>query len=72
MYKTFGLAAFGVFSAAAAYAGSVAYIAPVSPVMVEDQGGSMGGSGLWLIPLILIALVFFAGKNTTTTEPPNT
>lgn len=66
MFKTFALTALGVFGAAAAYAGSVAFITPVSPVMVEEQTGSMGGSGLWLIPLLIIALVVIAGSSTTT------
>ena len=70
MLKTLGLAVLGVFGATAANAGSVAFVTPVSPVMVEEQTGSMGGSGLWLIPLLLIALVLFAGSSTTETTPP--
>ena len=69
MLKTLGLAVLGVFGAAAANAGSVAFVTDVSPVMVEEQTGSMGGSGLWLIPLLLIALVLFAGSSTTETTP---
>ena len=65
MFKTLSLATLGVFGAAATYAGNVAFVAPVSPVVVEETG-SMGGSGLWLIPLLLIALVFFASRGTTT------
>ena len=65
MFKTLGLTALGVFGAAAAYAGSVAYVAPISPVIVEEPG-SMGGSGLWLIPLLIIALIFLGGSSTRT------
>ena len=49
-------------AASTAFAGSVAFVAPVAPEMVVEETGSMGGSGLWLIPLILIALIFFAGQ----------
>ena len=72
MLKTFGLTALGVFGAAAAYAGSVAFEAPVSPIMVEEEVGSMGGSGLWLIPLVLIALILLAGSGSSTTQSPPT
>ena len=44
-------------------AGTVAYVAPEVPVVVEETGGSMGGSGLWLIPLIAIALIALAMSN---------
>lgn len=41
-------------------AGTVAYVAPAAPIMVEEPAGSMGGSGMWLIPLIAIALIALA------------
>ena len=63
MLKTLGLTTLAMFSAATAYAGAVANVAPVSPVMVEEEVGSMGGSGLWLIPLLLIALVVLGTKS---------
>ena len=50
-------------TASSAFAGAVAYVAPIMPEMVVEETGSMGGSGLWLIPLLLIALIFFAGQN---------
>jgi len=46
--------------ATSAFAGSVAYVAPVSPEMIVEETGSMGGSGLWLIPLLALALIFLA------------
>jgi len=46
--------------ASSAFAGSVAYVAPVSPEMIVEETGSMGGSGLWLIPLLALALIFLA------------
>ena len=52
-----------MIAASSAFAGAVAYVAPVVPEMIVEEPGSMGGSGLWLIPLILIALIFFAGQN---------
>ena len=40
-------------------AGSVAYVAPAEPAMVEDAA-PMGSSGAWIIPLIAIALIALA------------
>ena len=59
------LALTSVLTAAAstAFAGSVAFVAPVVPEMVVQETGSMGGSGLWLIPLILIALIFLISED---------
>lgn len=68
MIKILRLAAAGVLVSSAAIAGSVAFVAPVVPEMVVEEQGSMGGSGLWLIPLILIALVFLVTQND---EPSN-
>ena len=59
-------------AATAAFAGAVAYVAPIMPEMVVEEPGSMGGSGLWLIPLILIALVFFAGQKDSGTNDNGT
>ena len=42
--------------AGAVNAGSVAYVAPAEPVMV-DQSEPMGSSGAWIIPLVAIALI---------------
>ncbi|MCK4861053.1 MAG: hypothetical protein KAS85_03960 [Rhodobacteraceae bacterium] len=49
-------------AASSAFAGAVAYVAPIMPEMIVEEPGSMGGSGLWLIPLILIALIFLVGQ----------
>ena len=53
------------FTAAAStvYAGSVAMVAPVEMEMVAEETGSMGGSGMWLIPLLAIALIFLVMNN---------
>ena len=53
-------------AASSAFAGSVAYVAPVVPEVVVEETGSMGGSGLWLIPLIAIALIFLVLQNEDT------
>jgi len=50
-------------AASTAFAGSVAFVAPVAPEMVVEEAGSMGGSGFWLIPLLLIALVLLVGQD---------
>ena len=57
-------------AASSAIAGSVAYVAPVVPEVVVEETGSMGGSGLWLIPLIAIALICLVMQNDTPTEQP--
>lgn len=62
MIKIVRLALAGVFAAGAAVAGTVAYVAPAAPVMIEEPA-SMGGSGMWLIPLIAIALIALAISN---------
>ncbi len=68
MNKLFGLTALGLLGATAAYAGSVAFDAPVVAMIVEEQPGSMGGSGLWLIPLLAIALIFLAIRGSATQQ----
>ncbi len=59
--KLFALTAAAVAFASNAIAGTVAYVAPAAPVMVEEPA-SMGGSGMWLIPLIAIALIALAAS----------
>ena len=53
------------FTAAAStvFAGSVAMVAPVEMEMVAEETGSMGGSGLWLLPLLAIALIFLVSQD---------
>ncbi|OUS07367.1 hypothetical protein A9Q96_05490 [Rhodobacterales bacterium 52_120_T64] len=55
----------------AAYAGSVAMVAPVEMEMVAEETGSMGGSGMWLIPLLAIALIALAVNNNDNGSPGN-
>ena len=50
-------------AASTAFAGSVAMVAPVEMTMVAEEAGSMGGSGIWLLPLLAIALIALAMQN---------
>lgn len=51
-------------AASTAFAGSVAMVAPVEVEMVvAEETGSLGGSGMWLIPLIAIALIVLVVQN---------
>ena len=45
------------------FAGALAFDAPVLPEMMVEETGSMGGSGLWLLPLLAIALIFLVMKD---------
>ena len=47
-----------LLSATAAFAGNVTYVAP-EVVMIEEPA-SMGGSGAWLIPLVIVAVLALA------------
>ena len=47
-----------VVSATAAHAGSITYVAP--DVDMVEEPSRMGGSGGWLIPLIIIAVIALA------------
>ncbi len=57
--KLFALTAAAVAAASSALAGAVAYTAPAAPVVVAEPA-AMGGSGMWLIPLLAIALIALA------------
>lgn len=52
------LAAVATLSAGAALAGSVTYVAP--EVVAIEEPSRMGGSGAWLIPLVIIAVLALA------------
>lgn len=58
-------------SAGAASAGSVAYNPVVESVIVEDS--PMGsGSGAWLIPLLVIALIALVASNSNSNSTTTT
>ncbi len=48
-----------VFAATSAAAGSLVYTPPADIAMIEE-GAPMGGSGDWLVPLILLGLLALA------------
>lgn len=56
--KALKLAALGLVSAKAAFAGAVTFVAP--EVVAIEQPAHMGGSGAWLIPLIIAAVILLA------------
>ncbi len=47
-----------ILSATSAFAGNVTFIAP--EVVAIEEPSRMGGSGAWLIPLIIAAVVLLA------------
>ena len=70
MKKIFAAVA-ATMSATSALAGSVTFVAPAA--IAIDEPTRMGGSGAWLIPLIIAAVIVLAvTKNPTTTTPPTT
>ena len=52
-------AAMATLSAGAAFAGSVTYVAPSNDIIIEPTT-RMGGSGAWLIPLVIVAVLALA------------
>ena len=54
-----------VIAGSASYAGSLAYVAPEAG-MIEEPA-MMGGSGAWLIPLVIVAVVALALSNSNGT-----
>lgn len=62
------LAAFAVIlSAGSAFAGAITYVAP--EVVAIEEPSRMGGSGAWLIPLVIIAVLALALTQTEEEEP---
>lgn len=47
-----------LLSATSAFAGSVTYVAP--EVVTLENPTTMGGSGAWLIPLVIAAVILLA------------
>ena len=58
MKKSLITAAAFVSSATSAFAGAVTYVAP--DVVAIEEPASMGGSGAWLIPLVIVAVLALA------------
>lgn len=49
-------------AASFAFAGSIAYVEVYNPGFIVPESGSMGGSGVWLLPLLAIALIFLVSN----------
>ncbi len=58
MKNLFAIATATMASAAAATAGSIAYVAP--EVTMIEESAPMGGSGTWLIPLIILGVLILS------------
>ncbi len=56
--KALKLAALGLVAAKSATAGAVTFVAPA--VVAIEEPARMGGSGAWLIPLIIAAVILLA------------
>jgi len=56
--KALKLAALGVLAAGTAVAGTVTFVAP--EVVAIEEPARMGGSGAWLIPLVIVAVLALA------------
>ena len=73
MKKLFATA-IAVVSAGSAMAGAVTFTPPVAVIL--DEPARMGGSGAWLIPLVILAVIALAvtkkSTTTTVTTPPPT
>ena len=54
-----------VVAGSASFAGSLAYVAP-DAAMIEEPA-MMGGSGAWLIPIVIIAVIALALSNSNGT-----
>ena len=53
-------------SSTAAFAGSVTYVAP--EVEMVEEPARMGGSGSWLIPIVILAVIALALTNNDSSE----
>ena len=56
--KKFLAAITATVSATSAFAGTITFVAP--EVVAIEEPARMGGSGAWLIPLIIIAVIALA------------
>ncbi len=56
-----------IASATSAFAGAITYVAP--EVAAIEEPSRMGGSGAWLIPLIIAAVILLAITQKDDTPP---
>ncbi len=59
--KALKLAALGVMAAGSSIAGTVTFVAP--EVVAIEEPARMGGSGAWIIPLVIVAVLALALSN---------
>lgn len=52
-------------------AGTLVYTPEVAPIIIEESGPMGSGSGAWLIPLIVIALLALAMSDSGNGAQPN-
>jgi len=57
--KALKLAVLGVIAAGAAAAGNLVTV-PAQTTVIEEPMSHMGGSGAWLIPLVIVAVLALA------------
>ncbi len=65
--KSLTLALLGTLAAGAASAGTLVYTAP--EVTMIEEAAPMGGSGAWLIPLVILGVLVLALTSTDDTAP---
>ena len=57
-----------LLSATAAFAGEITYVAP--EVVAIEEPARMAGSGAWLIPLVIVAVLALALTSDNNQQPP--
>ena len=62
--KALKLSVLGLIASGAAWAGTAVMEAPMEPMIEEPSG--MGGSAMWIIPLLAIGLIALAISNDNT------
>ncbi|MBL4873604.1 MAG: hypothetical protein JKY41_09475 [Rhodobacteraceae bacterium] len=62
MFKVFNIALAGILAASTATAGTITYVAP-EVITIEEPSRMGTGSGMWLIPLLAIALILLVANN---------
>ena len=66
--KTLLATASALFAASSAFAGALTYAAP--EVVSIEEPTRMGGSGAWLIPLVIVAVLALALTNNDSGSQP--
>jgi len=56
--------------ATTASAGTLVYTPEVAPLILEESGPMGSGSGAWLIPLLLLGLLFLSAQSSGPSNDP--